>query len=356
MNRLRLICSSIVIGAIASVGACKGASEEQPAAEAAKVVATETDEAAKAAAAKAEEEQAKKQKEAEERAARVAKTMEKHADAAKKELERWTDDMRKQAAELAGTDFADGKAGLTAILASPHRVPGNGDRDTARHPLETLTFFGIQPDMTVIEVGGGSGWYTELLAPLLAKKGKLIVSSYDPEGAKDEFITAYGIRTKLFLEKSPELFGKVEVAVVTPPEKLELAPEGTADMAIAIREMHNWNRREYLDTYVASVFKALKPGGIFGVVQHRAAEGADAKESSQKGYVPEKWLVERVEAAGFKLEESSDINNNPKDTKDYEKGVWTLPPVYTEGDKDRDKYQAIGESDRMTLRFVKPKA
>ncbi|HLU65960.1 MAG TPA: hypothetical protein VKZ63_06775, partial [Kofleriaceae bacterium] len=293
--------------------------------------------------AKAREEEAKRAKEA------LAKA---EADAAE-EAKRWTDDLKKKAAALAKKKFPSAKAALTAILASEHRVPGNSDRDQYRHPVETLTFFGIKPNMTVVEVGSGAGWYTEVLAPLLARDGKLIAVSYDPDGPTDRMVTVYGKRLQLFLQKSPELYGNVQQVAIDPPDKLELGEPGSADMAVAIREMHGWQRRGHMDAYLAAIHAVLKDGGVFGVVQHRAKPDAVAEESAEKGYLPEQWLIDKVESAGFKLAEKSEVNANPKDTKDYEKGVWTLPPNFREGDVDREKYAAIGESDRMTLKFVK---
>jgi predicted methyltransferase len=300
------------------------------------------------------EKQKQEEKEAEERRQRAVEAMAEVQKDAEEEKARWTEDMHAKATKLAETDHKNLKAAFKAILASPHRKPGNADRDAHRHPAETLTFFGIQPGMTVLEAGAGGGWYTEILAPLLAKKGKLIVTGGDPNGPADQMSTVYGTRLKLFLESAPELYSNIQVSHVAPPDKLELAPEGTADLVIAIREMHGWVRRDYADAYLAAIHKALKPGGVLGVVAHRAKPGADPKESADKGYLPEEWVIQAVEKAGFKLAEKSEINANPKDTKDYEKGVWTLPPNFTLGDTDRDKYAAIGESDRMTLKFVKP--
>jgi predicted methyltransferase len=302
------------------------------------------------------EKQKQAEKEAEERRQRAAEAMEEVEKEAEAEKARWTEEMHAKAAKLVETDYKDLKAAFKAILASPHRQPGNADRDKYRHPAETLTFFGIRPDMTVIEVGAGGGWYTEILAPLLAKKGTLIVTGGDPNGPADQMSTVRGTSLKLFLENAPELYGKVKVSYIAPPDKLELAPEGTADLAVVIREMHNWTRRDYLDAYLAAIHKALKPGGVLGVVAHRAKPDVDPKESAEKGYLPEEWLIQTVEKAGFKLVEKSEINANPKDTKDYEQGVWTLPPNLALGDKDREKYVAIGESDRMTLKFVKAEA
>ena len=305
-----------------------------------------TDPAADQAAA----EEAEKKRQQAEQMAQALKEAE--AEAAK-EAERWNDDLKKKVTALVEKKHKSARSALKAILASPHRVPGHSDRDKYRHPVETLTFFGIKPNMTVIELGIGEGWYTEILAPLLARDGKFIAASYDPNGPPDSGRTVYGKRARMMLDKSPELFGKVEVAIVNPPEKLELGAPGSADLVLAIREMHNWQRRGFIDAYLASIHAVLKDGGKFGVVAHRAKPDGKAEETAEKGYLPEEWLIQKIEAAGFKLEKKAEINANPKDTKDYEKGVWTLPPNFAEEDKDKEKYQAIGESDRMTLRFVK---
>ncbi len=297
------------------------------------------------------EEEKKKQ----ERAARVAEAVKKDEEKANKELERWTDELRKKATDLVSTKYKNNKKALQAILASSHRTPGNSDRDKHRHPLETLMFFGLEPGMTVIEAGAGQGWYTEILAPFLANKGQLILATYDPAGAKDSFRTVYGLRIKRLLAKSPEIFGKVKTSYIEPPEKIALAPDGTVDMILAFREMHNWHRGGQLDAWVASVHKALKPGGVFGIVQHRAKKGDEAEQSAQKGRLPVEFLVKKLGDAGFDLADQSEVNANPKDSKDYEKGVWALPPALANKDEDKDKYLAIGESDRMTLKFVKRK-
>jgi predicted methyltransferase len=306
----------------------------------------------KAAADKAAAEQADKQKRAERTAERLREEQEKAATEAK----RWTDDMKKQAAALVAKKFKTPQQALKAIVASPHRVPGNPERDRYRHPVETLTFFGIKPNMTVVEVGTGAGWYTEILAPLLAREGKLVAASFDPKGPMDSGRTFYGMRTEMFLAKSPEMFGKVELAIISPPDKIELGAPGSADMAIVMREMHNWQADGEIDAYLAAIHRVLKDGGVLGVEQHRAADGKKPEETAEKGYLAQDWLIQKIESAGFKLQAKSEINANPKDTKDYPKGVWTLPPNYVEKDVDKDKYTAIGESDRMTLRFVKAAA
>jgi predicted methyltransferase len=242
---------------------------------------------------------------------------------------------------------------LAAILASPHREPGNKDRDGARHPIETLTFFGVAPTSTVVELGAGGGWYTELLAPLLADHGKLIVAGPDANAPAGKMSTVSGKALDLFLAKSPELFGKVMRVGITTPDALSLGADGTVDVVLALREMHNWQRRGDLDRYLKAIHAVLKPGGTFGVVAHRAAAGTKGEDTAESGYLGEQWVIDRVTAAGFKLAAKSEVNANPKDTKDYPKGVWTLPPTYREGDKDKAKYTAIGESDRMTLKFTK---
>ncbi len=309
----------------------------------------EADRLAKEQAEKEAAEAAAKQKQAEQLAAAYAEF---EADNAK-ETARWTPELHKAAGALAQKKYANPKAALTAIVKSGHRVPGHSDRDQYRHPVETLTFFGIKQNMTVVEMGSGEGWYTELLGPLLEKSGHLIVVSPDPNGPADSGRTLYGKRVQATLAKAPEIFGKTTTAIVAPPDQLSLGADGSADMVIAAREMHNWHRRQMLAAYLKAMHDVLKPGGVLAIEQHRANADANPDESAQKGYLPEEWLIAQAQAAGFKLAAKSEINANPKDTKDYEQGVWTLPPNYALGETDKDKYKAIGESDRMTLRFTK---
>ncbi|MGK4003378.1 hypothetical protein WMF31_12185 [Sorangium sp. So ce1036] len=269
------------------------------------------------------------------------------------EAARFDDALKAKVKALVEANHPSAGAALRAALKSPHRVPGHAERDAARHPVETLEFFGLKPTSAVLELGAGGGWYTELLAPALAKKGKLMVTSFDPNGPEDSRATLYGKRLKRALEKSPELFGKVDVVVID-RDNPKLGLEGKVDLVIAMREAHGWHQRGKFDAYVAEAFKALKPGGVFGIVQHRAKPDANPDESAKQGYLPEAWVIQKVEAAGFKLAGKSEVNANPKDTKDHPEGVWTLPPNLRLGDKDRAKYVAIGESDRMTLKFTKP--
>jgi predicted methyltransferase len=270
----------------------------------------------------------------------------------KAELARWTPEVHAAAKALADKKYADLRGAMKAVLAGPQRGPGHADRDKYRHPAETLAFFGIRPTMTVLEVGPGEGWYTEILAPTLASRGKLIDTTNDPNGPEDQRGTFYGQRFRAFLDEAPEVYGKVQTVVIDgKAPKLDAA--GSVDAVLVMREVHGMVNGGTLDTWLAEIRKALKPGGILGIEEHRAAADADPVASSKKGYVPEKWLVDHIQAAGFKLAGKSELNANPKDTKDYAEGVWTLPPTLELGDKDRDKYVAIGESDRMTLKFVK---
>lgn len=273
------------------------------------------------------------------------------------EKTRWNETLRKQVADLSNKDFKSFKAALQDVVKSPHRTPGASERDKDRHPVETLTFFGLKQDMSVLELDAGGGWYTELLAPVLKKKGKLTVAGPNPEGPMTERSTLYGKRLRGFLDKAPELGDKVDYITIDPTAGFVLPADrkGAFDAVLAFRALHNWQRRNVLDKNLTAVFEALKPGGVFAVEAHRAKPGADPKASAEKGYLPEAYVIERVQAAGFKLDGKSEINKNAKDTTDYPEGVWTLPPTLRLGDKDKDKYVAIGESDRMTLKFVKPK-
>ncbi|MBS2015649.1 MAG: class I SAM-dependent methyltransferase [Deltaproteobacteria bacterium] len=275
----------------------------------------------------------------------------------KTESARWTPALKAEAKALADKAYPNGKAAIAAAVAGKHRRPGHADRDKQRHPAETLAFFGLEPNMTVIEYGPGEGWYSEILAPVLAKKGKLIATNGDPNGPMTERSTYYAKRYKTFLDMAPEVYGKVETVTVD-PKAPSLGADGSADMVILARGIHGMVNSGRLEDWLGAFHKVLKPGGILAVEQHRAKPDAKAEESAKKGYVPEAWVIEKAKAAGFDLAGKSEINANAKDTKDYPEGVWTLPPTLQLGDKDKDKYTAIGESDRMTLKFKKvaPKA
>lgn len=271
---------------------------------------------------------------------------------AKAELARWTPELHAAAKALADRRYPNLKAALAAVLPSKHRAPHSAARDAQRHPAETLAFFGLTPRQTVLEYGPGEGWYTEIVAPIVAAQGKLVVTNTDPNGPTDQRSTFYGHRFKLFLDKSPELFGKIQVAMVdgaTP--RLDL--DGKIDLVLVMRSLHGMQNSGKLDAWLAEMHKALKVGGTLGVEQHRANPGAKVEDTSKHGYLPEAWVIERIEAAGFKFAGKSEVNGNPKDTKDYAEGVWALPPNLARKDVDRAKLEAIGESDRMTLKFSK---
>jgi predicted methyltransferase len=268
------------------------------------------------------------------------------------ELARWTPEMHAAARALATKTFPSGHAAIKAAMAGTHRHPGDADRDKYRHPLETLDLFGFTPTMTVVEVGPGEGWYTELLAPALAKKGKLYLTTGDPNGPADQQSTLSGQRFRAFLDSSPEIYGNAQTVVID-GKAPHLGLDNAADLVLLFREVHGQYNSKTLGPWLAEAYKALKVGGVLGIEQHRAPEGSNPDDTAKKGYVPEKWVIAQVEAVGFKLAGKSEINANAKDTKDYPEGVWSLPPTYREKDANRAKYAAIGESDRMTLKFVK---
>ncbi|HYJ08701.1 MAG TPA: methyltransferase domain-containing protein [Polyangiaceae bacterium] len=268
------------------------------------------------------------------------------------ELARLTPELRKATAALVDKRYPSLKAAITAALAGGHRRPSHAERDAQRHPYETLEVFGIKPTHTVLEYGPGEGYWTELLAPTLAKSGKLYITMTDPNASKEERSTLYALRTKHFLDKLPEVYGKVE-PVVFDSKAPKLGLDGKLDAVVVSRSLHGMYNNKVLGTWLGEFHRALKPNGALGIEQHRAAPGKSADETSKHGYLPEAFVIAQVEAAGFKLASKSEVNANPKDTKDYPEGVWSLPPTLREGEKDRAKYVAIGESDRMTLKFVK---
>jgi len=244
-------------------------------------------------------------------------------------------------------------AALDKTLAGPQRSEANRARDVYRHPKETLAFFGVKPDSKVVEVFPGGGWYTEILAPYLRERG-LYVAAFPASSVK-------GLQSfKDKLASQPSLYDKAVIMPLGMPAALDIRPAGGADVVVTFRNVHNWIKigakpeDSAVDAFFRSFFAALKPGGVLGVVEHRAKPGSTLEEFVKSGYITEAYVIERATAAGFKLDAKSEINANPKDTKDYKEGVWTLPPVLTNGETDRAKYIAIGESDRMTLRFVKP--
>ena len=244
-------------------------------------------------------------------------------------------------------------AALDNILADSHRSAANSVRDRYRHPKETLLFFGVRPEMRVLEIWPEPGWYTEILAPLLREHGKYFaaVIAADPES---KYVTRRLAEYQQKLDSSPELYGAVQVATF-PQDGGDVVPAGSVDMVVTFRNIHNWMAGGYAEQAFATAYKALKPGGVLGVVEHRGNPAVPQDPQAKSGYVNEDYAIRLIEGQGFTLVGESQVNANPKDTKDYEQGVWTLPPVYRLGDQDRHKYAEIGESDRFTLKFIKPK-
>jgi predicted methyltransferase len=243
-------------------------------------------------------------------------------------------------------------AAIERVLGGAHRSAGHRARDVYRHPLETLLLFGIKPDMTVAEIWPGpDGWYTEILAPLQAGTGKLYVAQM-PAMPGNEFVTASLSGYSAKLAARPDLYGKLTLTTLG-SEGAEIAPPGSCDLVLTFRNLHNWMKLGYAKQAFEAMNRALKPGGILGVVDHRADPARPRDESAGNGYVNEDYAVQLIESAGFELVERSEINANPKDTKDYEQGVWSLPPTLRQGTRDREKFEAIGESDRFTLKFRK---
>ena len=254
---------------------------------------------------------------------------------------------------LAYVPLVSADAGLDAALAGAQRSAVNRARDVYRHPVETLTFFGVQPTMTVVEIMPGGGWYTEILAPLLREKGKLYAAHFPLDSTADYPKKSIAAFTQK-LAAEPAVYDRVVVTPFLPPKVVDIAPPAAADVVLTFRNVHNWLKDAGEVAVFKAAFAALKPGGVFGVVEHRAKPGTTREQSLDSGYTTEQLVIDGATAAGFVLEAKSEINANGRDTKDYAKGVWTLPPSYAAGEQDQAKYQAIGESDRMTLRFRKP--
>ena len=245
---------------------------------------------------------------------------------------------------------------LDQAIAGNHREAKNKARDIYRHPKETLQFFGLEANMTVVEIWPGGGWYTELLAPVLRDNGKLYAAGLALQSKTvPEIRTEIGQQYLKKLAQHPEIYDKVTLTELQAPEYTTIAPRGSADMVLTFRNAHNWAKDGNADATFKAFYDALKPGGILGVVDHRAKPGTPLQDMIRSGYLTEDYVIALARRAGFRLVAKSEINTNPKDTKDYPKGVWTLPPTLRLGNQDREKYLAIGESDRMTLKFVKPK-
>jgi predicted methyltransferase len=262
-----------------------------------------------------------------------------------------------------GTARADA-AGLAEALASAHRSDANKARDAHRHPAETLTFFGVEPDDTVVEVWPGSGWYTEILAPYLRDRGVYYAAGFAITIKDQREYYVNGQRALADKLASNAAFDHVVLTELQAPLRTTMAPPGTVDVVLTFRNVHNWLAAgNALETFQA-FHRALKDGGVLGVVEHRAKPGTSIETMKKTGYVTEDFVIETAQNAGFQLAARAEINANPKDTTDHPAGVWSLPPNLrycqdmAEGEAKTaciDQYSAIGESDRMTLKFLKGK-
>ena len=262
---------------------------------------------------------------------------------------------------LAAESAADGQsaapaadAALQSAIAGDWRSAANRARDQYRHPAETLAFFGLEPDQTVVEITPGGGWYAEILAPYLRDGGRYVAAVVDPQALAEDR-RDYPQRAKDGLEKTfaerPAQFDRATV-VAYDPAAPKFGEPGSADLVVTFRNVHNWRGAGQAPRMFEGFFEVLRPGGVLGVVEHRAA--AAVAEDDRSGYVGQDQVIAMAEAAGFRLDATSEVNANPADTKDHPNGVWTLPPSGRHDAADAEKYRAIGESDRMTLRFVKP--
>jgi len=243
---------------------------------------------------------------------------------------------------------------LQQAIAGTHRSPEHKNRDPYRHPLKTLSFFQIKPDMTVVEIWpGGEGWYTEILAPYLNPKGTFYAAHFSANSDIPYFSTnLQKFNTKI--KAQPDIYSNINVTTLNPPKELNIAPKGSADAVLTFRNVHNWMKSGQAKNVFTAMYDALKTGGTLGVVEHRAPANTKQDPKALSGYVTESYVISLAEKAGFKFVAKSEINANAKDTSNHPKGVWTLPPSLRLKEQDRDNYLAIGESDRMTLKFVKP--
>ncbi len=243
-------------------------------------------------------------------------------------------------------------AGLVAAVASPERTPKFAMRDPVRHPVEELTFFGLTPGMTVIELWPGGGYWTEILAPYLRGRGQYVagLAPIVPNGEENASTQAW--RKKVAAQQA--FYGAVKT-VWFGKDAYDLGPPGSADLIVTFRNLHNWVGDGYADAALAACFKALKPGGILGIEDHRGRTDVAQDPKAENGYLREDYAIALALKAGFRLAGKSEVNANPRDTKDWVDGVWTLPPTLSQGDRDREKYIAIGEADNFVLKFEKPR-
>jgi len=257
-----------------------------------------------------------------------------------------------------GMNFSSLAQDLDEILASEHRSEKSSARDQYRNPKQTIEFFGTKPTDHVLEMWPGTGWYSEILAPYVKEQGKYTAATFSTDNiTSDNKRDAFWSRTALKYKKKMSdkaLYGDVVFTEFAPPQKYRCAEASSVDVAYVVRTMHIWDEEGILQQGIESIYDALKPGGVLAVVQHRGQASTSIGSVAVEGYLDERYVVEVAEKAGFQLVDTSEINANASDTKDYPKGVYALPPTLAMGKKDKARYLAIGESDRMTLKFVKP--
>jgi predicted methyltransferase len=257
------------------------------------------------------------------------------------------------AATLSPSQAQDVETLIDQAMTGSHRSDTNKARDKYRHPKETLMFFGLVPEMTAVEITPGMGWYTEILAPVLRDRGSFYAAVFAVTDQSSDFLRNMDKSYRGMLAARPDLYGKAKLSVLS-PGSMRVAPPASADMVLTFRNVHNWAKAGTADAMFRAFHDALKPGGILGVVEHRARSGTPFQRQIDSGYMTEDYVIETATKAGFRLVNKSEINANPRDTADYPGGVWTLPPTLRNvADADKPKYLAIGESDRMTLKFTR---
>jgi predicted methyltransferase len=248
-------------------------------------------------------------------------------------------------------DIPSGDTGIAKAVGDSARTPKFQARDRFRHPVEELTFFGLKPTMTVVEVWPGSGYWTEILGPYLKPAGHYYAAVTVQGESKEEDTGTAAWKTRIGEQKAR--YGSINITELGKGH-FDVAPPGSADLIVTFRNFHNWVESGYADQALKGMFKALKPGGILGIEDHRGRDDQPQDPKAKSGYVRQDYVIELARKAGFEFVGGSEINANPRDTKSWPEGVWTLPPTLALGDKDRDKYLAIGEADNFVLKFRKP--
>ena len=248
---------------------------------------------------------------------------------------------------------ADTAASIDEVLANPLRPQADRARDIWRHPRQTLLFFGLRRNATVIEIDPGTGWYLQVLAPLLHDQGRYI-AALPPVSSEQRGATRERERLESVIAARPQVFNRIERAPFN-PGKQPIVTANSVDLVVSFRSLHGWMADDTAAAALRDMYSALKPGGVLGIVDHRGNSQVTQDPRAKSGYVNEAYAIRLIEAAGFKLVATAEINANARDTRDHPRGVWNLPPTLIDGDKDRERYLTIGESDRFTLKFVKPR-